>query len=62
MVDDDAHEATTSQRYQHCLEVHRRIEALYPRIEERRAFFRNLGRVGRHIPTPAGSSPVVDRD
>ena len=45
---------TRDERYQRSLELHRQIEALYPRVEQHRAFFRVAMPVDRRIPQPPG--------
>src|SRR5947209_328492 len=48
--------------YQRSLEVHRRIEALYPRIEECRAYFRAMRQVDRALPQPPGQTAGAQLD
>lgn len=48
--------------YQRSLEVHHRIEALYPRIEEYRAYFRTLMPVDHVFPQPPGKRAGVRLD
>jgi hypothetical protein len=46
----------SNEAYQRSLDVHRAIEALYPRIEQHRAFFRVLTPVDRQLPQLPGKT------
>jgi len=48
--------------YQRSLEVHRQIEALYPRVEQEHAYFRALMPVDRAFPQPPGTTGGVSFD
>lgn len=48
--------------YQRSLEVHRRIEALYPRVEQHAAYFRVLMPVDPNLPKPPGKTGGVRLD
>src|SRR5206468_548166 len=48
--------------YQRGLEVHRKIEALYPRVDQYNAYFRDLMPVDRTLPRPPGKTPGVRLD
>ena len=48
--------------YQRSLEVHLKIEALYPRIEQAQAHFRALRPVDRAFPQPPGTTGGVRLD
>lgn len=48
---------TYDAAFQLSLEVHDRIEALYPRIEEHRAYFREMMRPDLRLPRPPGKAP-----
>jgi hypothetical protein len=48
--------------YEGHLAVHRRIVALYPKVEAHAAYFRRPHRVSPRIPIPAGRVPAVDTD
>jgi hypothetical protein len=43
-------------------ELHREIESLYPEVERHRAWFRNMSFVGKNVPLPTGTIPIVDLD
>lgn len=44
----------TKAQYARSMEMHQRIEALYPRVEQHGAYFRGLMRVDRTFPKPLG--------
>lgn len=48
--------------YQRSLEVHKQIEALYPRVEAHRAYFRGMTQVDPNLPRPPGTSGEVRLD
>jgi hypothetical protein len=48
--------------YVRSADVHRQIEALYPRVEEYAAHFRAMMPVDRSLPTPPGKTPAVRLD
>jgi hypothetical protein len=55
----------TTQRdagYQRSLEVHRKLEALYPRIEQHDAYFREMTLADRRLPRPPGRTPGLRLD
>ena len=54
--------STSDKGYQRSLEVHQRIEALYPRIEQYGARFRAITPVDRSFPLPPGRTPGVRLD
>lgn len=54
--------ARPGERYAIELEAHRRIEALYPRVEAMKVRFRKPQRVGRSIPLPPRTQSIVDID
>jgi hypothetical protein len=57
----DAEEFRDSAHYKRSLEIHQAIEALYARVEEYRAHFRDWMRADVAIPTPAGKRPRAIR-
>jgi hypothetical protein len=48
--------------YRRSLDVHRRIEALYPRIEQHSAYFRGMTQVDRSLSQPPGTTGGVTLD
>lgn len=52
----------TAAEYERSLEIHRRIEELYPTVERAKASFRGMTRPDSAIPRPPGVSPGVLTD
>src|SRR5262245_4566111 len=57
-----ANPASRDERYQRSLDVHRKIEALYSRIDDYRAYFRGMTPVDPAIPKPPGRTAGVRMD
>ena len=51
-----------SQTYRRALELAEQIETLYAEVEEHRAWFRSMEKVGPNVPLPAGRHSFVNVD
>lgn len=57
-----AEDLSNEAAYRRSLEVHRSLEALYPRVEQHAAFFRALMPADPTLPRPPGKTPGVRLD
>ena len=55
-------QTASDEGYQRSLEVHRQIEALYPRVEQHNACFRDMMAVDRALPRVPGKTAGVRVD